>query len=75
MARNPKPLYRILTWDADLHKYTKQIGLLVPYNRVPWTGMLAAVRRLKHMGYPCDYKSREAAGDSAVLVERLEGQR
>jgi len=71
------PLYTITTWDGELQRWTPQEGLTVPSENVPWRGLLAVLRQLKRMGYPC-YRYRDADGnhdvnDFAVLVERTDG--
>jgi hypothetical protein len=72
------PLYSIATWDTDLQAYTPQQGLTVPSQNVPLASLLAVLRQLRQMGYPCHYR-RQADGDHpdndwAVLVERTDGE-
>ncbi len=72
------PLYSIGTWDMESQAFTPQVGLTVPSQNVPWTGLLAVLRQLRAMGYSC-HRYRDADGthednDSYVLVERTDGK-
>lgn len=57
--------YFIETWDADLQEFTPQKGV----RRGPYTlfGLRKAIRKLRRMGYPCDYSSK-GDGDPSVRV-------
>jgi len=48
--------YWVTTWDSDLDGWTPQNGVRTG----PWTlwGLRKAIRKLRAMGYPCDYSSR-----------------
>lgn len=70
-------LYSVMTWDTDEQAYTPQAGMTVPSQNVPLSGLLAALRQLRSMGYSCHYR-RDADGshddnDWSVLVERTDG--
>ena len=61
--------YYVYTWDMDLQKFTTQKGVdSGPYSL--W-GLRKAIRKLRDMGYPCDYTSRCGfTSDAYVLIER-----
>ncbi len=60
--------YYVKTWDTYKTGFTPQKGV----RKGPYTlfGLRKAIRKLRAMGYPCDYSSRlgKTAGDPAVLV-------
>jgi hypothetical protein len=59
--------YRIRTYDATLEDFTAQDG--VPEIVTGTRGLIAAIRLLRELGYPCD---RNADGsDPSVLIERI----
>lgn len=66
-----KPRYYIWTWDTDKQSFTPQAGVRCG----PWSkwGLRRAIRRLREMGYPCDYSSK-GSGDPSVKIERVEPQ-
>lgn len=55
-----KPRYEILTWDANRHKFTPQIGV----RKGPYTlfGLRRAVRKLRRMNFDA------CRSDPSVLV-------
>ena len=57
------PRYEVLTWDAELQRFTPQLGV----SPGPYTlfGLRPALRLLRDMGYPAD------RDDPFVLVELL----
>ena len=64
MARAAKPKYRVLTWDAELQRFTPQLGVKPgPYTRF---GLRKPLRKLQTMGYSAD------RNDYSVLVERID---
>jgi hypothetical protein len=74
-----EPLYSIATWDMEQQAYTPQSGLTVPSDNVPLSGVLAALRQLRGMGYSC-HRRRDLDGthddnDWCVLVERTDGRK
>ncbi len=63
------PRYRVLTWDTDKQAWTPQQGVRCgPYSI---HGLRRALRKLRRIGYPCNYHSCGACGDLSVRVERL----
>lgn len=70
--RPQNPQYCVLTWDTDLARFTPQQGV----RRGPYSlwGLKRALRKLRHLGYSCDYRSR-GGGDSSVCVQRLRPRR
>jgi hypothetical protein len=61
-----KPAYWVKTWDTDRQEFTPQNGVRTgPYSL--W-GLRKAIRKLRALGYPCDY--RRGIGDASVLIER-----
>ena len=65
-----KPIYEILTWDADEEEFTPQFG--VPQFVEGWRGLLRAVRRLREHGYTAHRLKNNSDSDSSVLIERVE---
>jgi hypothetical protein len=65
-----KPKYDVTTWDSELQKWTPQEGVRRgPYTR--W-GLKRALRKLRAIGYPCNYQSRHYGwGDPSVSVSRI----
>lgn len=61
-----KPRYEVLTWDSYKGTFTPQQGV----RRGPYTlwGLKRALRKLRGMGYPCDYRSCDGCGDPSVSV-------
>ncbi len=64
--------YEVLTWDVDKEKFTPQKGV----RRGPYTlwRLKQALRKLREIGYGCEYSSRSGRGgnsDSSVLVSRI----
>lgn len=67
----------------DDQAYTRQEGLSVPSENVPWRMLLTIYRELRAMGYSC-HRNRyleEGSGqwchddnDTFVLIERTDGQ-
>lgn len=58
-----KPRYRVLTWDMDLQKFTRQKGVRAgPYTLF---GLRSPLRKLRE----CGYIARR--GDPSVLVEKI----
>ena len=50
-----KTSYYVETWDTDTQSFTPQVGVRKgPYSK--W-GLRKAIRKLRAMGYPCDYSS------------------
>lgn len=67
MPRQPKPKYRVLTWDPELQRFTPQAGVRAgPYTQF---GLRKALRRLRQTGYSADRR------DYSVLVERIDEAR
>ena len=64
-----KPKYFVKTWDTDKQDFTPQIGVRTgPYTQF---GLRRAIRKLRKLGYPCDYSSKlSVSGDPSVLIER-----
>ena len=62
-----KKKYEVFTWDAEKEEWNPQEGV----RRGPYTlfGLRRALRRLRDLGYPCDYQSNNC-GDPSVLVRR-----
>lgn len=66
MPVKPKPRYYIYTWDTYKQKFTPQSGVRCgPYSLF---GLRKAIRKLREIGYPCNYHNGD--GDPSVLVER-----
>lgn len=75
------PLYSVGTWDTYLQAYTRQEGLTVPSENVPWRGLLECLRQLRRLGYSCHRRRHWFCGewshddnDWSVLVERTDGK-
>lgn len=71
------PRYYVQTWDTNKQDFTPQAGVRCgPYSLF---GLRKAIRKLRSMGYPCDYRSglgvRMEAGDPSVLVCRVDARR
>lgn len=69
------PLYRVLTWDADIEAFTPQEGLSVPHEGITLAQLRQAVRELRSMGYTA-HRQRGANGnydnnDFMVSIERV----
>lgn len=65
-----KPRYEVLTWDIERQEWTPQQGV----RKGPYTlwGLKRALRKLRAIGYPCNYRScHYGAGDSRVSICRL----
>jgi hypothetical protein len=65
-----KARYYVKTWDADRQRFTPQQGVRCgPYTLF---GLRKALRKLRALGYPCDYRSNGGLsdGDPSVLVYR-----
>lgn len=62
--------YEVLTWDMDKQAFTPQQGV----RRGPYTihGLRRALRKLREMGYSCNYSSAHESGDPAVSVGRVD---
>lgn len=65
-----KARYFIETWDVEKQAYTPQKGV----RRGPWSkwGLRRAIRKLREMGYACDYSSKTGVGDAYVQIWREE---
>jgi len=66
-----KAKYRVLTWDSEREEYTPQSGV----RSGPYTlfGLRKAIRKLRSLGYPCNYLSKEPMlGDPSVCIERID---
>ena len=64
-----KTRYYVRTWDAELQQYTPQRGVRCG----PWSlwGLRKAIRKLRSMGYGCEYSSDMGYwSDPAVLIQR-----
>lgn len=67
-----KPRYYVYTWDTNSQSWTPQSGV----KSGPWSlwGLRRAILRLRAMGYPCDYSSKDIrSGDPSVRIIRQEG--
>lgn len=78
-----EPLYSVGTWDMDAQAYTRQDGLSVPSENVPFRMLFTIYRELRAMGYSCfRHAHREEFNgnlshddnDAFVLIERTDGQ-
>lgn len=60
--------YYVHTWDTEKQTWTPQKGVRCgPYSL--W-GLRRAIRKLRDMGYSCDYSSK-GSGDAYVKIERV----
>jgi hypothetical protein len=67
-----KARYYITTWDTDTQTFTPQAGVRTgPYSLM---GLRKAIRKLRALGYPCDYSSRTMIGDPSVAIDKVEGK-
>ena len=65
-----KPRYYIYTWDYEKEELTPQKGVRCgPYSLF---GLRKAIRKLRAIGYPCDYSSKHG-GDPSVSIRRDDG--
>ena len=61
-----KTRYYVYTWDTDKETFTPQAGVRCgPYSLF---GLRKALRKLRRLGYPCDYHGSCRSGDPSVLV-------
>jgi hypothetical protein len=69
--KKKKPRYYIQTYDAEKGEFTPQVGVRTgPYTLF---GLRKAIRKLRAMGYPCDYSSQHGChGDPSVAIEKRE---
>jgi hypothetical protein len=60
MTAKNRTRYYVETWDTDKQEFTPQICVRKgPYSK--W-GLRKAIRKLRAMGYPCNYSSRGGRG-------------
>lgn len=65
MSKLGKRHYYVTTWDADKQEFTPHKGVRTgPYSLF---GLRRAIRKLRKLGYPCDYSSK-GSGDPSVHV-------
>jgi hypothetical protein len=65
----PKPTYRVRTWDAEAGEWTPQAGLSLPSHGLSLGQLRAALKELRQMGYSC-HRTRDGDSDPFVLVEK-----
>ncbi len=65
-----QPTYWVYTWDTERQQFTPQQGV----RRGPYSlwGLRKAIRKLRDLGYPCDYSSAASSGDPSVSIWREE---
>lgn len=68
-----KPRYYVTTWDTYRQEFTPQKGVRTgPYSLF---GLRKAIRKLRAIGYPCNYDSGDAGrgrnGDPSVCIDRV----
>ena len=74
----PKRRYYVLTWDGEKETFTPQPGV----RKGPYTlfGLRKAIRKLRGMGYACDYFSgchsvtAYPSGDPSVSIHRVDDE-
>ncbi len=64
------PRYYVTTWDTEKQMFTPQRGVRTgPYSL--W-GLRKAIRKLRHIGYPCNYTSRcSFSSDPSVSIVKV----
>jgi hypothetical protein len=69
--KTKRPRYYVTTWDTDTQSWTPQAGVRTgPYSLF---GLRKAIRKLREMGYPCDYSSKYWGGnDPSVSISRVD---
>jgi len=69
MPAKPRSRYYVTTWNHEKCEFTPQLGVRTgPYSLF---GLRRVIRKLREMGYPCDYSSRCASGDPAVSISKV----
>lgn len=65
--------YTVTTWDMDEESFTRQLGMIEPWENLTIWQLKAALKELRTMGYDCHYlrdkNGNHDANDFSVCVE------